>query len=99
MADDAGVAERQKQKNLPEETMVKKLIDGERTYLDDETTDRHVLYCASKVLGHMCSHEQIDFMECKSQDENPRACAPENFALAKCTHSVLERLSDACPDE
>jgi hypothetical protein len=91
--------ERQKQKDLPFEERVKLATEGVPTYLDDEATDRHVLFAGAKALMYMCGQEAEDFMECASKDPNPRACMPENVALTECTHKALDTISKECPHE
>ncbi|ELR14570.1 uncharacterized protein ACA1_078010 [Acanthamoeba castellanii str. Neff] len=72
---------------------------GGRTHLDVETTDFNVLVAGAKYTSYMCAAEELDFLECKAKDENPRACVPENVALTECAHAALDKISRQCASE
>lgn len=58
-----------------------------------------MLVAGAKYTSYMCAAEELDFLECKAKDENPRACVPENVALTECAHAALDKISRQCASE
>jgi len=80
----------------PQEVTEAKTFHGVPTHFDQQMTDFPVAVAAAKFIGHLCSQEELDFLECKGIDKNPRACIPENLAFTECSSKAMDALSRQC---
>lgn len=47
-------------------------------------TDNTSLTCAARILGYECADVNLEFLRCKANNENPRACLPQGEKVTAC---------------
>ncbi|RLN96611.1 hypothetical protein BBJ28_00013116 [Nothophytophthora sp. Chile5] len=57
------------------------------------STDNTSLTCAARILAYECADANLEFMRCKQQDANPRACLAQG---EKVTAAVLREVETHC---
>jgi len=53
----------------------------------------------ARRLGVKCRAENLAFLSCKAEDENPAKCLAQGAAVQNCVSELLVRLSEACPEQ
>ena len=61
-------------------------------------TDSTALMAAARIIGHTCSTENASFLNCKVNDENPKACLLPGNKVTTCVLKVLRKLENECSD-
>ncbi|KAF0740223.1 hypothetical protein Ae201684P_016651 [Aphanomyces euteiches] len=61
-------------------------------------TDSTALMCAATIYGTECAQANKEYLVCKSQDENPRACLVPGEKVTACVHKTLRVLETQCGD-
>lgn len=48
------------------------------------STDNTSLTCAARVLGYECADPNLEFLRCKANNADPRACLPQGEKVTAC---------------
>jgi len=62
------------------------------------STDSTALMCGATIYGSECAQVNRDFLMCKSNDANPRACLIQGEKVTTCVLKTLKHLEAHCGD-
>lgn len=62
------------------------------------TTSSSNLYAASKIIQSNCNGENLSFIRCKKENEEPSACLESGGKVMGCVVATVEHLSSKCKE-
>ncbi|KAJ1478672.1 hypothetical protein T484DRAFT_1960668 [Baffinella frigidus] len=56
-----------------------------------------VLYALNKQIASTCASQNKYFMQCKTEDGNPKSCLRQGEDVKQCVEGVVKRADQQCP--